>query len=244
LALPPTPADDSFIREVDEEYRRDRLLDLWRRYGRWLLIAIGLGLIAFAGYLFWRDQQAKRAGELGEAYALALDQVGGGNLAAAEPTLKRMEAQGGGYATLAKLTRAADATRAGQLDRASALYDSVARDGAVAEPWRDYAAVQAVAVRYDRMTPAQAVERLRPLVRPGEPFFASAGEMLAVAYLRQGKPELAGPLFAQIARDQGTPPSLRARVGQMASMLGINIVEGGAVMGDPASAPANDTKAE
>ena len=45
MALPPV-TDDAFIREVDEEVRRDQLSQLWRRYGRWTLIAVGLFLVA------------------------------------------------------------------------------------------------------------------------------------------------------------------------------------------------------
>lgn len=227
LALTPDQTDDAFIREVDEEYRRDQLVGLWKRYGRWLLIALGLLLVALAGVLWWREEQAKRAGDLGEQYALALEKLGTGNAAGAEPTLQKMADDGPGYRALAKLTRAASAAQAGDLSKAAGLYAEVAKDEALSKPFRDLAAVQELALRYDTLPPAQAVERLKPLVKPGEPFFATAAEMLAVAYIRQGKPELAGPLFAQIAREAAAPPSLRARAGQMASMLGINILPAG-----------------
>jgi hypothetical protein len=78
------------------------------------------------------------------------------------------------------------------------------------------------------------VARLKPLAEPGKPWFGSAGELLASAYLKQGRKDLAGPLLAAIAKDQTVPASLRARTRQLAGLLGVDAV------GDPeqAASPA------
>ncbi len=228
LALLPDQTDDSFIREVDEEYRRDQLAQAWSKYGRWLLIGLGLFLIALAGALWWHEEQKRRAGLLGEQYGQALEKLSAINIAGAQPLLDKVSKEGGpGYRTLVQLTRAATAARSNDLDKAAALYAAVAADSGAAKPFRDLAALQEIVLRYDTLTPAAAAEKLKPLALPGSPFFASAGELLAVAYLRQGKPEMAGPLFAQIAREPDAPPSLRGRASQMASMLGVNVFPAG-----------------
>jgi len=49
--------------------------------------------------------------------------------------------------------------------------------------------------------------------------------MTGVAYLKQGKPAQAAPLFAAIARDEGVPESIRSRVVQMSGTLGIDAIE-------------------
>ena len=62
MALPPiNTTEDSFLREVDEELRRDQLTGFWKRYGRWIIAGIGLGLAALAGWLVWQDRQFKAA---------------------------------------------------------------------------------------------------------------------------------------------------------------------------------------
>ena len=213
--------NDAFIREVDEEVRRDRLLNLWRRYGRLLLIGIGLFLIALAAFLYWREERARAAGELGEQFMQALTQLEGGNTAAATPTLDKLAAADRpGYEALAKLTQAGIAAQNGQTEQAAKLYRAIAADEALAQPFRDLATLKALRLDYDTQPPAKLIEQLRPLAQAGNPWFGTAGEMLAVAYIRDGKPELAGPLFATIARDPNVPPSLRLRAGQMAGMLG------------------------
>jgi hypothetical protein len=81
-----------------------------------------------------------------------------------------------------------------------------------------------VATDFDAMKPEDAIARLKPLAVPGNPWFGSAGELVAAAYLKQGKKDLAGPLFASIAKDQTVPRSLRSRARQMAGQLGFDAV--------------------
>jgi hypothetical protein len=74
------------------------------------------------------------------------------------------------------------------------------------------------------MKPEEVIARLKPLAKPGNPWFGSAGELVAMAYLKQGKKDLAGPLFAAIAKDEQAPRSMRSRARQMAGMLGYDAV--------------------
>ena len=97
------------------------------------------------------------------------------------------------------------------------------------------------AARYSRLQPQQVIQRLRPLARPGQPWFGTAGEMVGVAHLKMRRPDLAGPLFAQIGRDENVPPSIRTRAIQMAGSLGVNAMDEPAGAGAPtgnSAAPA------
>ena len=60
------------------------------------------------------------------------------------------------------------------------------------------------------------------LVKPGEPWYGSAGELTAMAYIKQGKKAEAGRLFAAIAADKQVPDSIRARAVQIAGTLGVD----------------------
>jgi hypothetical protein len=48
--------------------------------------------------------------------------------------------------------------------------------------------------------------------------------MVGMAYLAQGKKNLAGPLFAAIAKDEKVPQTLRGRARQLAGVLGYDAV--------------------
>jgi hypothetical protein len=49
--------------------------------------------------------------------------------------------------------------------------------------------------------------------------------MVAMAYLKQDRKDLAGPLFAKIAKDKNMPDTLRERARQMAGTLGVDSLD-------------------
>jgi hypothetical protein len=112
----------------------------------------------------------------------------------------------------------------GDAARATTMYFDLADDGKAPKAMRDLAAIRGVAVNFDQMKPEAVIARLKPLAQPGKPWFGSAGELVAMAYLKQGKQNLAGPLFAAIAKDEDVPVSLRSRTRQMAGLLGYDAV--------------------
>ena len=78
------------------------------------------------------------------------------------------------------------------------------------------------ALEFDQIPPQDVVSRLHPLVKPGAPWFGSAGEMTALALIKQGKSRDAGQLFATIAKDQSVPVTTRQRAVQIAGSLGVD----------------------
>lgn len=216
--------DDTFIREVDEAYNRDRLAGLWSRYGRWLILAIVLLLAALGGWLFWREQQARERGAVGERFAAALQQVETGAAAQASPALDELAARDDAYGAMAQLTRAGTAASAGDTVAAGKLYEAIVADASQPQPLRDLALIKVIRLQFETMLPARVIERLRPLAIPGSPWFPVAGELTGIAYLKNGQPRLAAPIFASIARDPAAPPSLRLRAEQLAASLGVTPV--------------------
>ena len=63
---------------------------------------------------------------------------------------------------------------------------------------------------------------MAPLTKPGNPWFGSAGELTAMAMVKQGKKNEAGRLFAAIAADSKVPETIRARAVQIAGSLGVD----------------------
>ena len=105
---------------------------------------------------------------------------------------------------------------------AAKIYGEVASDTSVPQPWRDLALIRQTAAEFDSIKPELVVTRLRPLAAKGNPWFGSAGEMVAAAYLKMGKAELAGKMFADIGKDENVPETIRSRAVQMAGSLGVD----------------------
>ena len=222
MASPEEP-EEIFIREVDEEVRRDRLKQIWRLYGRWIVLAVVAGLAILAAGLYWLGDEAKKAGDTGEKFVQALGKIETGDVAGANPALDALAAGGQpGYQALALLTKAANATQAGDTETALKHYRQVVADSSLAVPFRDLALIRQTRLEFDTLKPEAIVARLQSLSVPGNAWFGVAGEMTAIAQMRAGKPALAEPLFTAIANDATLEQSLRSRAAQMATALAAN----------------------
>jgi hypothetical protein len=217
LAVPPN-TNDAFLREVDEELRRDELVNVWRRYGRWIVVAVLAGLAAFGGWLYWQHYQQQRAGNEGEKLLASYDELAANKPAPALAELGTSSSPG--YRATAKFSQANVLLKNNDLKGAAAKFAEVATDTAVAQPFRDLALIRQTSAEYDSLKPQVVVDRLRPLAQKGNPWFGSAGELVAIAYIQLNRPELARTLFNQMAGDDGVPQSIRDRAVQMASTLG------------------------
>lgn len=226
LAERKSAQDDVFLREVDDALRQDEMMGAFKRYGRPLGAAVVLGLAAFAGYLWWNNSQQEAVGAQGEQLTVALERVTAGRPDLADKQLEPITKDAGpGTRSAALLARAGIALQQGKTDAAVKLYAQVSADADAPQPMRDLATVREVAARYDALPPQQVIDRLKPLAVPGNPWFGSAGELTAMAWLKLGKPEMAGPLFAAISRDKEVPQSLRSRTQQMAGLLGVDAID-------------------
>ncbi|MDR6788600.1 hypothetical protein J2Y58_001960 [Sphingomonas sp. BE138] len=219
MALTPQN-NEAFLREVDDELRRDQALHVWRRYGKALIAALVIALAAFAAFLFWQHRQEQAAGREGEQLQSAYDALAANDAAsAAAPLATLAQSKRDGYRVMAIFTQADVLLQKNDLKGAAARFASVAQDASAAQPFRDLALIRQTSAEFDTLKPEVIVERMRPLAVVGNPWLGSAGELMAAAYLQQGRRDLASQVFARIAADAQVPRSLRQRAVQMAGVL-------------------------
>lgn len=214
------------MREVDDALRQDEMTGAFKRYG----LAMGAGavviLAAVGGWLWWDGNQRSGASERGEQFTMALDKIEHRQLAEGDKALVPLaDSSSAGTRAAAILMRGGVALEQGKPDEAAKFFAQVAADAKAPQPYRDLATIREVAVKFDTMLPQHVVDRLKPLAVPGNAWQGSAGELLGIAYLKQNRQDLAGPLFASIARDKGAPETLRARARQMAGLLGVDAID-------------------
>lgn len=230
MALTPTDkragSDEAFLREVDDAVRASDLTSFWTRYGRWLLAAIVAALLAFGGWIVYQNQQQAAADRQGEEFVDAMDKLRAGQEKEARAKLATLaKADQPGYRAMAQLVEANLLGEDGKTKEAIAIYAKVAGDGSLPQTFRDLALIRQTSAEFDSLPPQKVVDRLKTLSTPGHAWFGSAGELTALAYLKMGKDNLAGPIFAQIAKQDGLPQSLRSRAQQMAGALGVDTVQ-------------------
>jgi hypothetical protein len=222
LAIKPNDGE-TFLREVDDELRRERLNQTVTRYGWWIVAGAVLVLAAIGGIFWYRGYQASQAEARGESLLNALDSLESGNRNGAITQIDALAESGSeGYRAAALFARANAQIGANNVNGAVATLGAIAADESLEEPYRQAALVRQTQLQFDQLQPPQIIQRLSALARPGQPFFGAAGEMVGVAQLRMNRPDLAGPLFARIGRDETVPPSIRTRAIQIAGSLGVN----------------------
>ncbi len=230
MALTPTDkragSDEAFLREVDDAVRASDMTNFWQRYGRWLLLVLVAGLLAFGGYIIHRNQQQAKADLQSEEFVDAMDKLRAGQEKEARTMLATLaKADQPGYRAMAQLVEANLLGEDGQTKQAIAIYAKVAGDTSLPQTFRDLALIRQTSAEFDTLAPQAVVDRLKPLATPGHAWFGSAGELTALAYIKMGKENLAGPIFAQIAKQDGLPQTLRSRAQQMAGALGVDTVQ-------------------
>ena len=214
------------MREVDDALRQDQLEGFVKRYGVLVLALVVIAIAGLGGYLWWENSQKKATGERSEQYVVALDELDADNVQGAYDKLGPIvEADGTASAAAAQLLRAGLSIELKKPEQAAKLYSAVAGDEDAPQPFRDLASVRLVALQFDDMKPQDVIDRLKHLAVPGDPWFGVAGELVGMAYLEQGKKDLAGPLFANIARDKDVPETLRGRARQLAGLLGVDAID-------------------
>ena len=236
MALRPVD-NESFYREVDEELRRDQLKTYWERFGKLAIAGVVLVIAAIGGFIWWQNQKVVQAGERGGQLIAAFDDIAARRTAAATVKLDALAKSGSeGHRAAALLTKADLAIEARDLKGAAALFKQVADDEDLAQPYRDVALVRMTAVELDTLPPQAVVDRLKGLAVAGNPWFGSAGEMVAISYLKLNKPQQAAAIFAAMAKDKKLPDTLRSRATQMAGSLGVDAVQ------EAADAPQEGTR--
>ena len=219
MALTPTE-NEAFLREVDENLRRDQMTGLARKWGKIAAILVGLFLLALGAFLWWQNHRNEQAGQEGEQFSQVLQDVDAGRARPNDPRLATLaKSSRDGYRAMARLTQAALTARTDPAAGAAA-YQAIANDGDLPRATRDLALIRAITLQFDAIPPAEVVARLKPLAVANNPWFGSAAELSAMAYLKMNRKDQAAPLFAAIARDTEAPATLRDRAGSMATALG------------------------
>lgn len=212
--------DDTFIREVNEEIRKEQAKAIWDRYGP---ILIGLALLvvlatsAYVGYRYWDESRANTSGD---AYSQALRLANEGKEDDALTALADIEKSGyGAYPVLARMRSATVKADKGDVAAAVSELDAVAADGSIPQSLRDMARLRAALLLVDTGSYADVSSRVEALAADGNALRHSAREALGLSAWKEGKAADALKLFEQIVADQAAPQNVRQRATLMSELI-------------------------
>ncbi len=205
---------DSFIDEVTEEMRREKLFGYLRRYG-WVAVLVVLGIVGGTAWNEYRQAQDRAAAEAaGDALLAALAE----NDEGARATAMAGITASGNAAVITALLTASTQEEAGDIDAAAATLGAVATDSTAPAIYRDLAAIKSAMLPVG--APEARLAALEALAQPGQPFQLLALEQMAYLTLETGDQAGAVAILRRIAEDAAVTRSLSERVQTLLIALG------------------------
>lgn len=204
--------NDTFTREVEEELRRDQMAKLFHDYGTYFIAAAIAFVLAVAGYKYMQHRRITAEQSAGAGFVQAQNLVSEGKTDEAVKAFAGLAASApGGYATLAELQVAGLDVKQGRTEQAMAAFEKIAKSSGADPLLRDFARLQAAALRMPAADFTEMKNRLNDLGVADNPWHASARELLALAALKAGKLDEARTTFELLLGDRLTPPSVVER---------------------------------
>ena len=91
------------FQEVEEDVRRERYEQLWKKYGNYMVAAAIVVVMAVGGYQLWKTYDLRQREQISDRYQAAQALAAAGNAPQAETAfLELSKDRHSGYATLAK----------------------------------------------------------------------------------------------------------------------------------------------
>lgn len=211
--------DVSFVREVDEELRRDQMNKLWKRFGLPLSIAGAILVAGTAGYIWWKNDVLKQNIQASNTLATILGQYNTDDKAkqnGAEIAVKLKEAAPNlpdQQAALARLYAVGiDPNNAAELEKIRA-------SSKLSPLYKELAHLINLQTRMDKDDPAVLQKELAPLMQETSPWRYSAREMSALLSMKQKDYQAARTLLLGLKSDANTSAAMTARVNALLASL-------------------------
>lgn len=212
---------ESFIDEVNEEVRRDRLFAFFRKWA-WLAILVVVIVVGGAAWFeYQRTQRTAAAEAFGDSLIAALEQAEPEARVSALEAITPPTPEG---AVLLALLAAGEVAEAEDREAAAARLRATADAADLSPRYRDLALLKAHLLHPD---PDQARLVLGVLAEPGAPYSALAEEQLALLDIAEGDLEAGIERLRRLEVAATATPALQQRAGQL-----IVALESGATLVD------------
>ena len=225
------------FQEVEEDVRRERYEQLWKKYGNYILAAAGVLVLAVGGYQAWQNYDLTQRQKVSDQFRVAAEAAQTGNAPKAEADFSALAKDApSGYATLAKFHLAAAYLAQGKRDPAVALLRELMASSD--ELISNTARLRLAWIMADASPKADITMMLQPLMAADSPWRFAGAEVIAYVDLKDGARAQAIDEYQKLAQEAQAPTSLRQRASGIAEYLKANP---DVAINTASAAPANIT---
>ncbi len=210
---------DSFIEEVSEEVRRDRLYGYMRKYG-WIAVLAILAIVGGAAYNeYSKAQTLAKAQTAGDVILAALEVDEPEARVAALEEVRGQDITQGAKAVVS-LMQAAEQGASDDAAGSQAALEKIAVDGSLPEIYRQIASFKAASQSDGSLSVEDRRIRLEALSAPGTSLRLLATEQLALIDIETADTDAALEKLQGIVVDAEVTAGLRQRATQLIIALG------------------------
>ena len=208
---------DSFLQEVSEELRRDRLYRNIRKYG-WIAILLVIVIVGGATYREYLKSQAKTQAELfGTSIIDALKEKSAADRIS---KLQKIKAPGENAKAIVAMLLSAESTGNEPAILEMSALNELTESLSIDSHYRDLLNFKFLLGSSEIMDLDERVLAFEVLSKPGNPFRLLAEEQMALIELELGNTDNAIEKISQILLDSELTAGLRNRATQMMIALG------------------------
>lgn len=210
---------DSFIEEVSEEVRRDRLYNFFRKYA-WVGVLVVLTIVGGTAFLEYQKATVKsKAEKVGSAVMKALE---GSDEKERAELLANIESSNPEVKSIVAMLKAAEEIALQNYAAASKSLKTISEDSSIGQIYRDIAEFKFLLLSHDRVEDALLLTGFEKLASPGNPFRLLAEEQIAIIELKNRENDAAVAKLRSILEDAELTDTIRQRVTQLLISLGID----------------------
>ena len=210
---------DSFIEEVSEEVRRDRLYKFLRKYA-WIGILAVVTIVGGTAFLEFQKAQARTEAEaVGSAIINALDIS---NLKERTEELRKIEVSNSEAKAIVAMLLAAEEVSLENYEAASASLNAIFEDPSISQVYRDMAKFKFLLISHGNIEDNLILAGFKEMASPGNPFRLLAEEQIALLMLKTQDFEAAVDTLKSILEDAELTDTIRQRVSQLLMSLGVD----------------------
>jgi hypothetical protein len=208
---------DSFLQEVSEELRRDKLYRNIRKYG-WIAILLVVVIVGGATYReYLKSKDTKAAQLFGTSIIDALNEKNTDDRIA---KLQTINSPGENAKVVIAMLLSAELGVSEKPTMAKSSLSSLTEGSSIDAHYRELLNFKILLGSAETMSLEERVTAFEALSKPGNPFRLLAEEQIALIDLEQGKTDNAIEKISQILLDSELTAGLRNRATQMMIALG------------------------
>lgn len=198
------------LRELEEDIQEEKILNLWRKFGNYVIGLALLIILATAGYTLWKYFQHKNQLRMHGSFATAVKLYNDGKKEEALKAFQGIAQESDGYGKLAHLYEAA------LTPNPSEIYNKMAQKNVEDPALGNLPKVLLAARELDN---GAALEAIQPLTAPNNAWAPLSYELLGFANLKKGDEVAAAKNFIAILKEPYASESERMRASLMLTQI-------------------------